>query len=247
MNLLIAFVLAFSALAGEDYRTAPPPERIRDGLKGAVRQVAEESGRYRRTRSYDAAGQLTSEWIFDGAWTIGRKYEVGSGGPHAVCYQTNSMIGSSPPSLAARPVYRPNCGEFYELRYDYRREHTSLPGGRAVVTPNSGAVVVERALAGRELAWRTVWVYDARWRLTEAVEVSALDLKVRRNLYAYEGDSHAPATHERQADGKTLVKVWYEYVYDERGNWVSRKTLKQEAAAGYGVESGELKRTITYY
>ncbi len=59
-------------------------------------------------------------------------------------------------------------------------------------------------------------------------------------------DKKRPCTKIRIDDGSYFIIEYYDYVYDEQGNWTSRKSHNQNNSPVWENEEVET-RTITYF
>lgn len=243
--MIFAFVLlfAFSQVLDEGSPAPAPADRERDGLVAAVRQVVEDRGdSHSTTKTYDAQGNIASESERYGGYTMSRRYKPDVNGATSMCYEAWSMINSTPPPIAAHPVSKQGCGEAYSLRREYRLHFARV----GTVVSLAASTLEEKATTGQELAWRTKYFYDAQGRLTKAVGFNVLNAFVQTHLYTYKDKSKAPETYERLIDDETVLKEWYEYEFDDKGNWIKRETKKREAV-GYLSTGDVVRRAIKYY
>lgn len=248
-------------------------ERTADGYKptGSPRLLDtvtyDEAGNYREREVIDdygfpvgketfayTGGRLTATRLVDpkGAVLVSRTYAYG-GSSDYVAIAVTDRSGRVYEERYTRGV----GGRIDQIRYVSERKDRGttrftyssdpqkpdqiaffMPGGRRATAS------VGPCLGAHRLVYRYV---DGRVSEREIYEESG-ELK-RRSLFKY--DDHGSVAEEIRTEGPTKSSFQYEYLYDDRGNWIRRvETVRHDSGLTFEDGSPRLRvttRVITYF
>lgn len=251
---LIVLSFMTAALWFPTFAQQKKSDRERDGLIGPVHLVAEsrlktmasvgEAGFVTR-RTYNREGNLLE--ISAPSFGLSRTIETferlgdGAGRMHRRSVGVSDM---GPVSLIYNPPGDKYGAELYTVRYSHDSRYKRAAAG---VTLDSTSIH-ESLIAADKIVRRKLYVFDPQSRLTQEIEVWSHDLVVRQTFYKYESPSvKAPQYMELRVDGVQKYEVWFEYEFDDRGNWIKRTKVKEDPFIPSSPPNLVTYRTITYY
>jgi hypothetical protein len=95
---------------------------------------------------------------------------------------------------------------------------------------------------------RTVKEYDSQGRLIETIRYDCRDRQQSRAKYRYNERGDLTESISFNPDDSLYSKTTYEYEYDERGNWIEKRTyITNNLEEEYRTPSLFQYRTITYH